>query len=77
MTAPLQDEFDHFGNLNVVQLAELNALAQKIAGSITDDQLAALVSAGIVQATQDKIRAARIIAGILTFAKVAKGILGF
>lgn len=75
MSANLPNEFNHFDSLDEEQAAIANATFAKIQANMTDAALAELVKAGIVQATADKQSAARIISGIMTAARFARGIL--
>lgn len=70
------DFFAHFKPLDEAQDGIAQAVLEQVRSRMTDSAFAELVKAGIVQATQDKESAARIVAGALTVARLAKGLLG-
>lgn len=75
MSADLPNEFEHFKPLDDAQEAIANATLAKVQANMTDAALAELIKAGIVKATDDKQRAARIVSGIMSVARFAVGLL--
>jgi hypothetical protein len=75
MSADLPNEFDSFKPSDEEQMAIANATLSRVEKNMTDQALVELVKAGIVQATTDKQRAARIVSGILAMARCVTGVL--
>lgn len=71
----LPNEFEFFNPSNEAQEAIASATLARVRENLTDAAMVEMVRAGVVKATDDKERCARIVSGLLTAAKFVTGLL--